>query len=252
MKPWPPTPVKTLLVDLDGTLLASRDLGLRAEFIVRVLCRVSRVAGPRVAWRALRATAKALERPARPAGGDGPVLTNSRRAGDAFARELRLSGEDGDRLVQDVIGAVFPKLARHFYPVPGAVQFLEWAKPRYRLVLATNPVWPLAQVELRLAWAGIDPGMFSAITHAGRMSACKPSAEYYSEVLAQEGLEAGECLLIGDDPRKDLPAVRVGIPVYLLSDREQELLVEGAAATGRSGSYDRLRSLLRAAEAGAT
>lgn len=239
---WRDTPVRTLLVDLDGTLLASYDPLVRIEFIIRTLWRVRKHGGLRVAVRSLKAVTQALEHPQ----ASERHLLNAERGARAFARETGLALEQADRVLRDEVGAVFPRLERYFFPVPGARDFIRWAQPRYRMILATNPVWPIEQVLLRLKWAGIDPGVFASITHSGRMHACKPSETYYSELLEQEGLAAHECALVGDDVRKDLPATRVGISVFILASGRKRPVAGTHEGRARAafGSYRDLVSLL--------
>jgi FMN phosphatase YigB (HAD superfamily) len=48
------------------------------------------------------------------------------------------------------------------------------------------------------------------------MTRCKPSRDYYRELLDRLGSGAEECVMIGNDPRKDLPAKEVGITTFLV------------------------------------
>ena len=215
---------------------------VRIEFITRTLWRIRKHGGLKVAIRSLKAVTEVLERPSV----EDSHLLNSERAARAFARESGLPLAEADRILREEVAAVFPSLERYFFPVPGAREFIQWAQPRYRLMLATNPVWPIEQVLLRLKWAGIDAGIFDSITHSGRMHACKPSETYYTELLQQEGLDAAECALVGDDVRKDLPATRVGISVFILASSERRSRTNGDTGAARAafGSYSDLTGLL--------
>ena len=48
-----------------------------------------------------------------------------------------------------------------------------------KLVLASNPIFPLNAQMKRLAWAGLDHFHFDLVTHIENMSFCKPRIEYY-------------------------------------------------------------------------
>jgi FMN phosphatase YigB (HAD superfamily) len=100
--------------------------------------------------------------------------------------------------------------------VAGAAGFLDWARPRFGLVLATNPVWTERITRQRLEWAGVPAGIFSRITHAESMHSCKPGLAYYQEILDELALSPKECLMIGDSRYKDGPAARLGIRVALV------------------------------------
>lgn len=252
---WRETPVKTLLVDLDGTLLGAYEPLVRAEFILRSLWRLRRHGGIKGAMRSLREVTKAVEQPL----AEEQVYLNAERGARAFARSSGLPLEEAGRVLKDEVSAIFPELKRYFFPIKGAREFIEWARPRYRLILATNPVWPIEQVKLRLGWAGIDPEVFDSITHSGRMHACKPLEAYYRELLEQEGLDAADCALVGDDVRKDLPATRVGISVFILDPPKASLgkrrfrsalATHGGSAHAASGTYKDFKTLLLRAEKG--
>ena len=51
--------------------------------------------------------------------------------------------------------------------------------------------------------------------------ACKPTLEYYEELLAQEKFKAEDCLLIGNERKMDLPATRAGIAVFTMRDIDE-------------------------------
>ncbi len=91
----------------------------------------------------------------------------------------------------------------------------------YRVVIATNPLFPRRAIEHRLAWAGVPVTEFSydLITTYENMHTTKPQPAYYSEIAARLALETAECLMAGDDPLRDVaPAQAVGMPVFWVND----------------------------------
>lgn len=245
------TKPRHLLVDLDGTLLKHRDLPLRLSFIAKALAEFRHHGSWLRAMRALHEVRSAIERPAPPGIDPLTLPTNAERAEVAFARAIGLPPTNAGSALHDALARVFPELSPHFFPVPGARDFLDWAKPRFALTLATNPVWPETFVRMRLGWAGIDASEFSGgITHAGVMHSCKPSVAYYREVLATRGLRSADCLLIGDDLRKDLPALEAGVAVFILDPphRRRQLRTLDPRG-GWQGGYSDLRGLLEGASA---
>jgi FMN phosphatase YigB (HAD superfamily) len=104
---------------------------------------------------------------------------------------------------------------------------------------------------MRVKWAGIDPSIFSFITHVRAMKATKPHPEYYQEILDLQGLKAEECLLIGDNVKMDLPATRIGIRVFIIDSKPKHsklslLRYPNALSTAWKGNYAELRTLLEA------
>jgi len=231
--------IQHLLVDLDGTLLGNRALSLSVDFLKHSYDILKVQIGFRQAAQILMAMQRELKKPS-------AHLSNELRTLKIFAHWLNMPIEETRRLIRESLSSFFPKLEKHFYPIVGAKEFLDWAKDRYTLTLATNPVWPKEIIELRVRWAGINPSIFKQITYAQRMHAYKPSLDYYQEILEQEGFKAQECLLIGNDVKMDLPATRAGIATFIVgSFKKREILrIKGAQAPAWRGSYAHLRELL--------
>lgn len=239
---------KHLLCDLDGTLIDAGGLMVHFEFIGRTLPLMKKHQGWMTAYRALKKSALTLTRPSR-------TKTNHERLIENFAGHFKIPFEQAEKEVRENLNFVFPKLKPHFGRIPGAAKFLEWAEERYSLTLATNPVWPVELVHLRMQWGGIDPKYFKSITTADRMHACKPTKEYYLEILEQENFQPEECLMIGNERKMDLPATQAGLAVFLLRPDARALTcIEsplGKSPGAWRGSFAHLRSLLLTASASA-
>lgn len=232
--------VKNLLVDLDGTLLGNKNITLSYDFVKQALQALKVYGGIANGAKLLYAIGKELDKTSK-------VMTNDLRIVELASKQLNLPIEEARKVVREGIHKIFPTLERHFFPVPGAKEFLEWAKDRYPLTLATNPVWPPEIIELRVKWAGLDPSIFSEITHVRKMHAYKPSNQYYEEILDQQGLKAEDCLLIGDNMKMDLPATRVGIRVFIVGPYKtvSPIRTTHSRAQAWKGSYKALRELLQ-------
>ena len=88
----------------------------------------------------------------------------------------------------------------------------------YRTVLATNPLFPPTATQSRIRWAGLIPEDFEFITTYDNSSFCKPNPDYYREILGKLNLNAGECLMVGNDVNEDMIAQTLGMQVFLLTD----------------------------------
>ena len=88
-----------------------------------------------------------------------------------------------------------------------------------RLVLATNPVFPLRAVEHRLDWAGLNSAAFDLITTVDNMHFCKPQPEYYLEIAAMIGIPPEQCLMAGNDVEEDITAAAAAGMETFLADR---------------------------------
>jgi FMN phosphatase YigB (HAD superfamily) len=87
-----------------------------------------------------------------------------------------------------------------------------------KLVLASNPIFPLNVQMKRLAWAGLDHFHFDLVTHIENMSFCKPRIEYYLEICRKIHEPPEACLMVGNDPVNDMIATRAGLKTYLTDD----------------------------------
>lgn len=89
----------------------------------------------------------------------------------------------------------------------------------YRVVLATNPLFPAVGVATRLSWVGLRPEDFAAVTSYEGYSYCKPNSLYFREILENIGGKAEECLMVGNDALEDaIAAKQAGIDAYLVTD----------------------------------
>ncbi len=89
----------------------------------------------------------------------------------------------------------------------------------YRVVLATNPLFPPIATESRVRWAGLEPKDFELITTYDNSSFCKPNPLYYQEILDKIGVTAEQCIMVGNDVKEDMVAAsKLGISIFLLTD----------------------------------
>ena len=87
-----------------------------------------------------------------------------------------------------------------------------------RVALATNPLFPAIATQSRIRWAGLEPEDFEWVTTYENSSFCKPNLAYYEQILAQLGVSAQECLMVGNDVGEDMIAQKLGMKVFLLMD----------------------------------
>lgn len=115
----------------------------------------------------------------------------------------------------------------------------------YPVVIATEPIFPLCAMESRLRWAGVDPASLELITSYETSHYCKPDLGYYREITDKLGVAPEECVMIGNDVGEDMPAEKLGMRVFLLTD----CLINKENADinqWEHGGYGRLQSWIRA------
>jgi FMN phosphatase YigB (HAD superfamily) len=92
-----------------------------------------------------------------------------------------------------------------------------------KLVIASNPIWPLKVQIKRLLWAGIGDLEFDLITHIENMSYCKPRVEYYQQVCSLISEAPERCLMVGNDPVNDMVVARIGMKTFMVTDGHFDL-----------------------------
>lgn len=90
-------------------------------------------------------------------------------------------------------------------------------KAGLRVALATNPIFPSVATEKRMAWAGFEPKDFELFTTYENSRFCKPNLDYYRDILNTLGADAEECLMVGNDVREDMIAEKLGMKVFLIT-----------------------------------
>lgn len=107
--------------------------------------------------------------------------------------------------------------AKQYPDMPEIIRILK--QKGYRLMVLTNPVFPLSAVHERIRWAGLDPEDFSYITSYETCHYCKPKPAFYQEVLDRFQLNKEEVMMIGNDMQDDIqPALSIGLKTYYETD----------------------------------
>lgn len=87
----------------------------------------------------------------------------------------------------------------------------------YRVVLATNPLFPSIATESRIRWAGLEPEDFELFTTYENYHFCKPNPNYYLEIIEKLGVAPEECMMVGNDVSEDMMTKDMGMQVFLLT-----------------------------------
>lgn len=87
----------------------------------------------------------------------------------------------------------------------------------YRLILATNPIFPRIATEQRIKWAGLDINDFEFVTTYENSSFSKPNLKYYLEILEKNDCKVENCLMVGNDVAEDMIINKLGVDVFLLT-----------------------------------
>lgn len=89
----------------------------------------------------------------------------------------------------------------------------------YRLIIATNPLFPKRAIEKRIRWTGIDRNIFDYVSSFENNHYCKPQVQFYQEILSEIKAQAETCLMVGNDSLEDMVAKHAGMQTYLVVDQ---------------------------------
>lgn len=88
----------------------------------------------------------------------------------------------------------------------------------YRIILATNPVFPMHAAIERLSWTGADTSVFEYITCYENSRATKPSLTYYKNLIRDLNINPSDAIMVGNDTRDDMIAEEIGVDTFLVTD----------------------------------
>ena len=147
--------------------------------------------------------------------------------------------------------AELSRLKREFYEsieheqqaVPGAVEFVMWAKSRYRIALATSATPRNRRAALERLGIG---DAFEVIVDHGRRPRPKPDPEVFQMAMRELGVGEGECWIIEDSlngvvAAKAAECVTVGITTTFEAEK-----LAAAGADVVVESFAELRGMLEA------
>lgn len=204
---------KALLFDLDGTLLPMDTELFVKHYIDAFRQTIKEHLDPELFVQALlKGTGAMLTNL-------DPEKTNEQVFEDTFLAITRVDKATFWPKLYAFYEEEFPKLKKYTDPTPWAKKVVEEAaRQGYRLVVATNPLFPRRAIEERLAWAGVAKDLFELITVYEEMPFAKPHLEYYQWIVECLDLSPRSCIMIGNDMQEDMCASKLGMATYLVED----------------------------------
>lgn len=205
--------LKTILFDLDGTLLPMDLHHFLTNYFGRLTKSCAHVLDPEALHKHIWASTEAMIRDNR------PDKTNQQVFLEDFVPRFNLLAEELMPLFDNFYNGEFGELICCTFPTPLSRQIcLELVGKGYQLVLATNPIFPDAATAHRMRWAGINDIPWALVTTYEHCHYCKPNPNYYKEILEKVGANPEETLMVGNDTKEDLVAGKLGIKTYLVTD----------------------------------
>ncbi len=149
---------------------------------------------------------------------DGSV-TNEERFWQGFEAAYGKPARKDEELFAAFYREDFDKVQSSCGYTPASREIIDTVKAKgLRTALATNPIFPRMATERRIVWAGLDPHDFELVTTYENSCHCKPNPDYYRDVMQALGVDAKECLMVGNDVGEDMIAETLGCRVFLLTN----------------------------------
>lgn len=202
--------LQVVLFDLDDTLLDNDMSVFMPRFFELIGAHVASTLPERPFIRALKQSARAMMANVDPARPNEVVFW------EHLAATLGRDQAELEPLVDAFYAEDFHRLRSVTKPVTGALEAVEVCLSQgYGVVVATNPVFPLAAIQARLDWAGVGHLPYRLVTSYENTHFTKPRLEYYREILDALRCPASAALMVGNDIEQDLkPALALGLEVF--------------------------------------
>ena len=203
--------IKVILFDLDGTLLPmDQDTFVKTYLGGMAKKLAPHGYDPETMVKAVYAGMKAMTC------NDGSC-TNETAFWRAFTGILGEQVKDDMPIFDDYYRNEFQDVKNICGFLPDAAKTVRALKEKgFRVALATTPMFPSIATESRIHWAGLEIDDFEIFTTYENYHFCKPSLNYYKEVVEKLGVKPEECLMVGNDVGEDMVAEQLGMKVFLM------------------------------------
>ncbi|GEN32551.1 haloacid dehalogenase [Aneurinibacillus danicus] len=204
---------KAIFFDLDGTLLMLDTEAFLNRYMKRLGEYTAHLVDPELLVKSVWNATKQMMKDA------GAERTNEEIFREHFLAACGVEQGDIWPLFDKFYSEEFPLLKEDIEPHPYALKVVEEAKKQgYRLVVATNPVFPGIAIRERMKWAGLLENDFEHVTIFETSHYCKPNPKYFLEICERIGIKPENAIMIGNDMQQDMVAAEVGLKTFLVED----------------------------------
>ncbi len=205
--------ITTILFDLDGTLLPFNETTFMEGYISLFALKCQQIGVDEDnAVVALFSGLDAMKN------NDGST-TNELLFWEVFFSSLGGYNKKIEDAFTDFYVQEFKQLVETTYPSPLSATIIQDLRSKgYRIVLATNPVFPRIGTVERMRWAGLNPRDFEIITSYEDYSYTKPKLGYYYEIFSELDVKSNEVLMIGNDILEDGVITETGATCIFVAD----------------------------------
>ena len=204
--------INTILFDLDGTLLSIDTEEFIKKYFYALGGKLKDYFSPEEVYKYFWQSTKYM------INNTDPKITNE----EAFFQDFQQHTEDLEEinaLLEEFYEKDFNQLKELGKSNDDMLEAVEVLKEKgYKLVIATNPLFPRSAILNRISWAKVNLDDFDFVTSFEHMHFCKPKIEYYKEVLENIDKKPSECLMVGNDVNEDMISKEIGVKTYLIEN----------------------------------
>ncbi len=228
---------KTILLDMDGTLINNDRNRFGAEYIELVYKRFPSDIPFSEFEKAVYTAFVAMTK------NDGS-RTNQRVFEETFFPLIDFPTQEGIALFDKAHKHDFSILQRPEEKIPETKEVVQKLFDLgFQVVIATNPIFPKDIMYERLRWAEVDKLTFDLVTSYEDSHYAKPNPLYYQEILQKIGASAEHSLMVGDE-HMDMVAAKIGIRTFFVKSPSSDL----TEATPKPTYEGELEDLIRILE----
>lgn len=230
--------MNTVLFDLDGTLLPM-DNALFEKLYFKELTKafsdiISAEELAKNIWASTKTMVENLEN-----------RTNEKVFMDDFGKRINIDLKDITERFDVFYDTSFFNVKESVKDIKSIKDSVKILKEKgYKIVVATNPLFPIKAIHHRIRWAGFDPEEFSYISCFEKNHYCKPQIKYYEEILKEIDRKPEECLMVGNDVQEDLVSKKLGLRTYLITDNIIHR-TEDEIVTDHKGTYEEFHEFVK-------
>jgi len=210
--------ITTVLLDLDDTLLDNPMSTFLPAYFAGLEKRLAKFVEDKNLRQLMSASVRAIQT------NDDPNVTNEQAFFADFTQRIGHPYEALQPILNAFYREDYPHLRQYTTPHPEAKEIVKHLLDQgYKVIIATNPLFPATAIDQRLAWADVGNFPYALVTTLENSHFSKPDTRYYREILAKVESDPQTTLMVGDDPTNDIaPARQLGIKTWQVSPNSPE------------------------------
>ena len=208
--------IKTVLFDLDGTLL-SMDNEVFIKYYFKLLIKKMAPYGydpKELVENIMKATYTVVAN-------DGSMTNHDRffmSFNKLMAGKLHTTSDELEKIFEDFYNNEFDEAKCVIDRNDDIRRVIDMLRDNnIDIIIATAPVFPSVAVNKRLSWIGEDIGNFKYVSTYENSTYCKPNIKYYEEIINKNQLDKDCMLMVGNDLNDDIkPCEALGIDTFFI------------------------------------